>query len=235
MARKVSKATGPKRTPLAWAGIGCGSVVALGLIGALVVYLLATSAPALPPEARDSVPATTSTSTGQPSAPNAPGGSSTTAPSSSGSTAAPAPPLETQMRYAERAMNSPQPVPLRLTVTESELNAHLARESGNGDVRNPRVYFGDGTVVTTGQVTWQGRELWLSVRAHPMVSGGRVELAVDEVTVGRVPAPAAVRDQVARKLNEGMSRLSGSGRMHVQSVEVSAGQMILIGQAGGGR
>ena len=182
-----------------------------------------------------SVAVTTSTSTWQPSAPTATGSPSTTAPSSSGSAAAAVPPLETQMRYAEQAMNSPQPIPLRLTVTESELNAHLARESGNGDVRNPRVYFGDGTVVTTGQVTWQGRELWLSVRAHPMVSGGRVELAVDEVTVGRVPAPAAVRDQVARKLNEGMSRLSGSGRMNVQSVEVSAGQMLLIGQAGGGR
>ncbi len=234
MARKVSKSTGPKRTPLAWAGIGCGSVVALGLIGALVVYLLATSTPALPPEARDSVPATTSPSTGQTSAPTAIASPSTTAPSSSGSAAA-VPPLETQMRYAERAMNSPQPVPLRLIVTESELNALLARESGNGDVRNPRVYFGDGTVVATGQVTWHGRELWLSVRAHPMVSGGRVELAVDEVTVGRVPAPAAVREQVALKLNEGMSRLSGRGRMYVQSVQVSAGQMTLTGQAGGGR
>jgi cytoskeletal protein RodZ len=208
--------------------------VALGLIGALVVYLLATAAPAPPPEARESV-ATTSPSSGQPSASTAPGNPSATAPSSSGSAAATAPPLETQMRYVEQAMRSPRPVQVRMIVTEGELNALLARESGSGDVQNPRVYFGNGTVVTTGQVTWQNRELWVTVRAHPVASGGRVELVVDEVSVGRMPAPAAMREQVGRRLNEDMSRLTGRGRLHVQSVQITAGRMTLTGQAGGGR
>ena len=139
------------------------------------------------------------------------------------------------MQYVGQAMNSSRPVQVRMIVTESELNALLAREASGGDIRNPHVYFGDGTVVTTGQVTWQGRELGVTVRAHPVVSGGRVELVVDEVGVGRLPAPAAVREQVSQKLNEGMSRLTGRGRLHVESVQVSAGQMTLTGQAGGGR
>lgn len=235
MARKVSRSTGPKRSPLAWAGIGCGSVVALGLIGALVVYVLATAAPAPPPEARDSTTATTSTSVGQPSAPTAPTSPSATGSPSSGSATSTAAPLDTQMQYVENAMRAGRPIQVEMVVTESELNALLARESGSGDVRNPRVYFGNGTVVTTGQVTWRDRELWVTVRAHPVVSGGCVELAVDEVSVGRMPAPAAVREQVGRRLNKGMSRLTGRGRLHVQSVQITAGRMTLTGQAGGGR
>lgn len=235
MARKVSRPTGPKRSPLAWAGIGCGIIVALGLIGALVVYLLATSTPAPPPEARDSDVATTSTSTGQPSALTAPASPSASASASSGNAPATAPPLETQMRYVERAMRASQPVQVQMIVTESELNALLVREANSGDVQNPRVYFGDGTVVITGQVTWQGRELGVTVRAHPVVSGGRVELVVDEVSVGRIPAPAAIRERVGQKINAGLSRLTGRGRLHVQSVQVTAGRMTLTGQAGGGR
>jgi len=204
-------------------------VVALGVIALLVMYGLAMSKPPLPPEASHSASPSTAADPTSPGA--APAATSQGSGSATGGTGN-VPPLEAQVRHVERALQSPTPVSVRVVVTEAELNALMARE-GTGDLKQAHAYFGDGSVAVNGQVNWQGRDIWVTVRAHPTVAGGKVQMDVDEVSVGRMPAPAGVREDVARRLSQGMSRLPGSDRLQVQGVTVTPGQMIITGVAGG--
>ncbi|MGC9319061.1 MAG: LmeA family phospholipid-binding protein, partial [Armatimonadota bacterium] len=122
--------------------------------------------------------------------------------------------------------------PVTLTVRQEELNA-LIRRQAPPDVRELTFYFGDGTVAGTGRVTWKGRTLHLTVRARPVVSGGQVALDVQEVRVGRLQAPAGIRQQVREELNRGVRELLSERTVHADSVEVRPGVMTIHGRVGG--
>lgn len=227
MARRFSKTAAPRRSisPLGWAGIGCGLTVALGLITVVVVYVLAISQPPSPREAAYSSAPSSSTESGDQPGSSAPGNASsaTTAPS-----------LEAQLREAHEAGRSDRATPVRLTIRQAELNSYLARETAQGgEVQNAQVYFGEGIVVTTGRVRWQGRSVYVTVRAHPVVSGGGVDLIVDDVAIGRLPAPGALRQQAQDRLNDALDKLLGRERFRAQSVRVQPSVMIVEGRAGG--
>ncbi len=127
-------------------------------------------------------------------------------------------------------------MPVRLTIRQAELNSYLARETARGgDVQNAQVYFGEGTVVTTGRVGWQGRSAYVTVRAHPVIADGNVDLMVDDVAIGRLPAPGALRQQAQDRLNDALDKLLGRERFRVESVRVQPGVMIVEGSSGGRR
>jgi len=227
MARRFSKTSAPTRSisPLRWAGIGCGITVVLGLIAIVVAYVLATSQPPPPREAAHSPAVSAAADTGAQPSPSSPG---------TASSPTPAPSLEAQLREAHEAGRSDRASPVRLTIRQAELNSYLARETAReGDVQNVQAYFGEGTVVTTGRVKWQGRAAYLTVRAHPLISGGDVDLVVDDTAIGRLPAPGAVRQQAQDRLNKALDELLARGRFHAESVSVRPGVMIIEGRAGG--
>jgi len=119
-----------------------------------------------------------------------------------------------------------------LVITEAALQALVSARAGDA-VRDPRVYFGDGTLVTTGRVRWQGQELHITARGHIVAANGDAEVIVDEVMVGRLPAPAALYDDAARRLNRGLDELLAGGRLYVESVTVRPSVLIVTGRAGG--
>ncbi|MGI5818027.1 MAG: hypothetical protein ACOX9R_08005 [Armatimonadota bacterium] len=211
MARKVRKQK-RKLSTAAWFGIGCGAVIVVVLIVGAVLWLMVSGEPPLPPEAR---------ATG--SAPSTP------SPSAPGSTA---PPLQQQMQYVEQAERSDQPVPVTMTIRQSELNDMLRQES-TGEVRDLQVYFGTGTIAATGKVNYRGRPVHLTIRAEPVVSDGRLRLDVREVMVGRLHAPDAVREQVRGEIDRGMERAMRQHNVHVNSVHVGQDVMTVSGRVGG--
>jgi len=100
-------------------------------------------------------------------------------------------------------------------------------------MRNLRVYFGDGTIAGTGDATWHGRTVHVTVRSRPVVSDGGLRIEVLEVRLGRLPAPGAVYQQARDELNRGIGELTTARRIRVESVHVSPGVMTITGQVGG--
>lgn len=142
------------------------------------------------------------------------------------------PPLEEQIRRVEQAGRTRQPTNVSMVVRESELNDLLATRDSS-QVRNMRVYFGDGTLVATGETDWRGRSVQLTVRGRPVVSNGQVSIEVSEVLVGRLPAPEAVRSEVSGELNRGLSDLLGTKNVHVESLQVRPDAMTILGRVSG--
>ncbi|MFW5866253.1 MAG: hypothetical protein ACOCX2_00465 [Armatimonadota bacterium] len=212
MARRVSRKPKRKLSTAAWFGIGCGGVLVLGLIVAIVLWFMASGEPPLPPEAQ----ATASTESG---------GASQAAPSG--------PPLEQQMEYVEQAERSQQPVPVTMTIRESELNEMLAREN-TSEVRDLKVYFGDGTIAATGQTEYRGQSVHLTIRATPVVSGGRLSLDVHEVMVGRLQAPEAIKQQVREEIDRALERSMRNRDVQIGSVQVAPDVLTVSGRVGGG-
>ncbi len=205
MARQVRRKRERKLSTAAWFGIGCGGAFALGIIVVLIVLGMAKATPPPPPEAAVSNGAAPATS---------------------------APPLEQQISSVEQTVRSQGTAQVSLTVRQDELNALIAHNPPP-DVRNLRVYFGSGTIAATGETTWRGQNIPLTVRATPVVSGGELQVQVLEVRVGRLGAPAALHERVQQELQRGVRELTGGNRIRVESVSVSPGVMTLRGWVGG--
>ncbi len=239
MARKVRRAAKRSISPLTWVAGGCGCVVLLGLIAIGAVYLLAVAKPPPPREAARSShqPSATSTQPTDTGGASVSGAPSPSAPAT-GASAQPVPPppdLEAQLARAREAGRSPQPVRVRLVIGEGELNSYVARHAGRGEVQDVHVYFGEGTVAATGRVSWRGRKVYVTIRAHPTISDGDVYLIVDDLSVGRLPAPAALSQDAQRQLNRALDEFEGRQRFYAESVQVTPGTMIIEGTAGGAR
>lgn len=210
MARKVRRKPRRKLSTAAWFGIGCGGAIVLGLIVLGVLWLMLTGEPAPPPEA-------TAGSSGD-------SGAAQTAPG--------APPLEQQIERVQQAERSNQPVPVTMTIRESELNEMLARESG-GDVRDLNVHLGNGTIAATGVTDYRGRSVHLTIRAQPVVSNGKLRVEVREVMVGRLQAPEAVRQEIRAQIDRGMQQAFEGRNVRVDSVQVQPDVMTVSGWVGG--
>lgn len=227
MARKVRRSRTRRIGPLGWTAIGCGSVLALALIGGGVILGLATSTPAPPPEARRAAGGPTRTD-------DAPQAQTSGAPPADPAPTVTAPPLEAQLQQVQAARHSTQPVQVRLEITEDAL-AGLLREHVGDDLQDPHIYFGDGTVVTTGLVRWQGQQFHVTVRSHATVANGDAELVVDEVLVGRMPAPAQLYADASVRLNRGLDKLLAREHLYIESIQVRPAVMVVTGRAGGRR
>jgi len=225
MARRVQRK--PKRTisTLGWFGIGCGGTVLLGIIALAILWALATGAPALPPEASAGSTAGSSS-----------GGSGASSGGSSGGGAAQttrsAPPLEQQIQHVQQAARQDQPVQVMMTLRESEINRMIAGE-GNDQVRDLKLYFGDGSIAGTATVDYRGSSIPLTVRGRPVVAGGKLRFEADEVLIGRLNAPDSVRQQVQQELDRGIQQAVGSQNVRVDRVEVRPDVMTVTGWVGG--
>lgn len=207
MARQVRRRPRRRLSTLAWFAIGCGGVLALGLIALLVVLAMLSAPPAPPPEAQAS------------------SGDTPVAP------VPPAPPLEQQLSHAREVARSGQPAPVALVVRADELNALIQREPPD-EVRNLRVYFGSGSVAVTGEVTWRGRTIPITARGVPTITDGRITVQVSEVLLGRLPAPESVRARIEGELQRGIEHLVREKNIRVVSVTVSPGVMTVQGWVG---
>ena len=133
----------------------------------------------------------------------------------------------------QTAARSPRPVVVRLVITADALTS-LLRERATDQMQDPQVYFGEGTAVITGRVQWQGRQFYVTVRGHPALADGDVNIVVDEIMVGRVHAPAQMQAEAARRINHGLDQLLARNRLYAETVEIRPGVMIVTGRAGGG-
>ncbi len=207
----------PPRPWWFWVGTGCGSALVLLLIVALILYKMATY---VPPEARQALE-TSPASQPPPSSP-APG-----SPSAPGT-------LETQLARIEDQARRGQPGPVTVTTTEAEFNSFLARqaaEESGGDVHNPRVTFGAGTMTFSAVVHLQNRWLYVQAEGVPEVRpDGGLRFALRSARLGSLGMPAGLRarlqEQVDQALRDATPQKTG---LHLTSITVAPGELRLTG------
>lgn len=210
MARRINRKPKRKLSTAAWFGIGCGGVLVLGLIALGFIYFMLTAEPPPPPEAT----ADASAEAGERRTDRA------------------APPLEQQIQAVEQAGRSNQPVPVTMTVRESELNEMLARE-GSGRVRDLQVYLGNGSIAATGETDYHGRRVHLTIRATPVIRDGELQVDVNEVLVGRMHAPESIKQEIRAEIGRSLQQTMRKRNIQVQGVQVQPDVLTVSGWVGG--
>lgn len=209
MARRVitqADRQATRRTAIFGCVCGCGVIVLIAGLVALVGYRRMTATPPPPPEARYSRP---------------------------DQTIVPPPiiSLEQQVQSIESAARSGRAQPVALDLRPQELSAHLADRLRGRGVEDLQVHFGEGVVVAQGRVAIEGRELHVTIRTLPRIENGQLRLSVEGGQIGVMPMPAKMREEVQRNIDRALqdNPVQQSG-MWLQSVEVTPGRMILQGQ-----
>lgn len=208
MARRGGDRSSKPLSPAAWIGVVCGIIIVVALAVMGVGIFLVTARPGPPPEARLSAQ-----------------------PADAQSAGLSAPPLRQQIAQVDRARQSSQPVPVRLTIREAELN-DLASEQAPQDIRDLRFHLGDGSVAGQGNITWRGQTVTLTIRAVPTVQNGQVRVRLLSLKLGRIDAPTSIQDRIRDQLAHAIQQML-SGNVQVQSIEVRPDVMIVQGLAGG--
>lgn len=224
MARRVSarREKQPPRSRKFWWGVGCGSAAGLALLIVVIMLVRVTGGPALPREVRQRAAAAARTS-------GAGGAGATTA---AGATHIPAgvPSLQGQISQLQHAGASGNSAPFTLYIRDSELNQMLASEQ-HSQLQSAEAYFARNKAYVIMAVKHSGRTWNVTITATPIVVQGGMQLAVENVKIGSMEAPAAVVTKVQEELNRNRGRFSAEKLgMYVESITVEPGVAILYGR-----
>ena len=135
-----------------------------------------------------------------------------------------------------------------LELTEDEINGYLAavndptlwerlpirfeswrRIFTSTTLRNVQVSLQEGRVTVSGEVTWSGVDLVLSLVGVPHVDNeGRVRLNVHSVRAGLLPIPAVFIGRMLRSIHD-RPIPAKSSRWRLRSVEIKEGKALLVG------
>lgn len=180
--------------------IGVGSFLGVVLIALIVVFVLLTrSAGTLPPPP-------------------------TYAPASPAATPGPPlPPLAEQLKQLSDAIEQTKKTgveqPVRVVILEDEANAQFGKMISAGltyegiTVKSAKVYFVEGYARLDMQATWSGSSLLATMTATPAVSDGQVAFSIENASVGVLPLPPALREQIEEALNSQVSSATKSVRV----------------------
>lgn len=222
MARRVPsrREKQPPRSKKFWWGVGCGSAAGLALLIVVIMLVRVTGGPAVPREVRQRMAAEGSTPTG---------GATGSAPATARVPAA-TPSLQGQISQLQQARASGNTAPFTLYVRDSELNQMLASEQ-HAQLQSAQAYFSQGKAYVIMAVMHSGRTWNVTITAAPIVVQGGMQLAVENVKIGSMEAPAAVVTRVQEEINRNRSRFSAEKLgMYVESITVEPGVAILTGR-----
>lgn len=211
MARKIARPVDPqtrRRAILIGIGAGCGSLVLLGLLVALIGYMKLTAKPPQPAEAKI---AQTSQATS-------------------------AAPLDQQVHDIQRRAATGQPVPFQLDLSSADITASLAPTLQRQGVQDVKVFLGEGVAVAQGQADLDGRKLWTTLRVAPRVQNGKVRFELVDATVGTFPMPAGLREKVQQEIDRAIEKDPTLGSsVLISDIKIASGRMYVQGTTTGRR
>jgi len=204
-------------------GIGCGSVLVLLLIGALVIYHQVTARP--PAIAGVRVQPSGAGAAAPPAQPGTAG--------ATGNEAAPQPPpVDTQIQEIKRAVETRQAVPVSFRAGESQLNQYIAQKiDARSPVQNVQVTLRSGDLVATGSAVWNGRPYYWAAVGTPQVVGGRLGFRLNSGYVGRVPMPSSALARFQAEIDRAMADGGLVGKdVQVTGASIANGELTMSGQ-----
>ncbi len=221
-----------------WLLAGCGGLVGLLVLAGIFIWLLLHASPTVPPEvaralesSRETTPASTGTSVPATGTSSLPSGTST---SQTGTQAlppkanvSPAPPVEHQVQQIERATRQGYRGPVRLVISQAELNHYFAGQLGP-NVRQAEFAILQGKVVAVATVVFGQGQVKAYVEAQPQVEDGMPRLVITKATIGRLPVPADKLAKLQQQLDRAVvRRLSEAKGVQVTSFRAEPGLLIL--------
>jgi len=189
-------------------GIGCGSLLLLVIIVALVIFHKLT---AVPPEVAHAR---------RPSPPNGPGASAQLQPEP--------PPFEVQKQEVDQALQTGQAANATYRLSEAGLNDLIAQNADpNAPVQNVRAYLGNDDVTVTGTGRWRGRQVYLTAVGRPQASGGVPEVRLSSVRIGTMGMPGSGVARMESEFNRALADWAAKNRYTVNDVSVCNGQLVM--------
>jgi len=143
--------------------------------------------------------------------------------------------LEAQVRQLKKASEQGMRAPFTMVITEAQANAYLQTNqdiSGSGaPVRKARVRFGEGIVTLMGIISAAGRDWYVEIDgAVRPADGSSIAFEPQEVRIGRLELPGAVRERIMRQVREqaggNLIRLPAE----IEQVVVHSGRMVVTGR-----
>ncbi len=217
-----------RRRRLLWAVLS--GVVGLILAAGGVLYLRLTSGPALPRSVQKRWQEMARPTSPPPSSPPATPGSPM--PSSAAVPPAAAPPLKEQWQQFQQAARRGDMRPQKLYITEADLNAQLAAQAAaSAELKEARIFFEHKRAYAVARVHYKGRDWTLTLAVQPQIAEGSVRFEIAEAYVGKMAAPAAIRELLQQEMAKRGEWLRPSQTgIYVESLELQPGLAILTGR-----
>jgi len=138
-----------------------------------------------------------------------------------------------QQNYRQALQESSARRPFRLLITSEEMTSLVAlalKERPDIPFANPQIWFADGKIYITGEVTGLGPAgVPALIVAAPVVSEGKpVTLAIEQAKMGRFDFPEGVIENLTQTVNETLTDLQLD--VEITAVEVREGAAVLTGR-----
>lgn len=124
-----------------------------------------------------------------------------------------------------------------ITITQEEATSYLtlrvmplAEQNGiENPLREPQIYFkGDGTIILRANIDFQGQQQTIRVVARPTAANGSLQVDITEGSIGPVPVPESLLNQVEGQLAEAI--LAGQTYARLDEIRVEEGSLTLTGE-----
>lgn len=124
---------------------------------------------------------------------------------------------------------------ISITIDEKQLNTLVANElnkQGEPQLVNPKIRLQNGQILVSGEVNQSGLKASFSgILTVDVTPDGRLHYNIVSATLGPLPLPQAMRDQLATQLNDAMAtpQTKDGQQIFVESVNVGNGVMTIKG------
>ncbi|MHB8571811.1 MAG: hypothetical protein ACYDAY_02485 [Candidatus Dormibacteria bacterium] len=136
---------------------------------------------------------------------------------------------------ADAAMNRFALVPpgeVSISFSETELTA-LAQvalnRSGDTSVTGLSLACDPGMIRASADYSWSGRSWMLVADLVPRAAGGRLQVGLQSLSVGRLPAPAGLATQVGDDLSGALDQAGLDRGLTVSGAQVQPGILVITG------
>ena len=127
------------------------------------------------------------------------------------------------------------PGKLSITIGEAQLNAMVVNEvnkQSNPELTNPKIQLQNGQILVSGDVNRSGLNASFSgTLTVDVTPDGQIQYNVVSASLGPLPLPQAMRDQLATQLNDlmGTPQTSDGQQIYVETVNIGNGVMTITG------
>jgi hypothetical protein len=127
------------------------------------------------------------------------------------------------------------PGKLTITIDEAQLNTMIVNElnrQSSPQLTNPKIHLQNGQILVSGEVNRSGLNASFSgTLTVDVTPDGHIQFNVISASLGPLPLPQAMRDQLATQLNAAMGapQTSDGQQIYVEAVNIGDGVMTITG------
>jgi uncharacterized protein YpmS len=146
-------------------------------------------------------------------------------------------PIQTTVPQPPAVINQPtaNPEKLSITIDEAQLTTMVANEfnnQSNPELTNPKIHLQNDQILVSGEVNRSGLNASFSgALTVDVTPDGHLHYNVASASLGPLPLPQAMRDQIATQLNDilGTPQTNDGQQIYVENVKIGNGEMTITG------